>query len=157
MPGSPNAVLSLLPSGRGAVGSQASAEKCPGSREPAHQASRKRYRRAWRGCSTAQRKRAVVPSGGASTPGPAKSSCIPGRLTQGPGRTAPNRAHAVRLLRGRSRPIDTRRRQPPACVSASGPHVHSVRGKCVTAHVKCQMLRSRSVLELPTLDLSSKI
>ena len=55
-----------------------------------------------------------LPSGGASTPGPTKSSCIPGRLTQGPGRTAPNRAHTVRLLRGRSRPIDTQRRQERA-------------------------------------------
>ena len=39
---SPNAVLSLLPAGPKAVGSQASAEMCRRSRGPAHQASRKR-------------------------------------------------------------------------------------------------------------------
>jgi hypothetical protein len=43
---SPNAVLGLLPAGPKAVGSQASAEMCRRSRGPAHQASRKRVRRA---------------------------------------------------------------------------------------------------------------
>ena len=42
MPRSPNAVLSLLPAGPKAVGSQTSAGMCRGSRGPAHQASRKR-------------------------------------------------------------------------------------------------------------------
>ena len=109
MPRSPNAVLSLLPASPKAVGSQASAEMCHGSRGPAHQTSRKRV-------YVEREEDVVLPSGECSRPHGSASAAVsdqrfmrPRPLTQGPGRTAPNRTHTACLLRSRSVPTEEAR------------------------------------------------